>query len=117
MEIKIKPLGGCVSIILAILTLGIAPLAIWISERGWPKLVDEQGLVTRGGKRIAWAEFTRASRVLTQVTRGSSSTVEYYELFSPRGKVVVVAYRLENGQQVFDYIWQHLPEQAKANPS
>jgi hypothetical protein len=69
--------------------------------------------VTRGGKRIAWNAFTGIKRVITQVTRGSSSTVEHYELVSPKGKVVVAIYRLENGQQIFDTIWQHLPEKVK----
>jgi hypothetical protein len=113
MEIKIKPLSGCMAVFLAVFTLGVAPLAIWISERSWPKLVDEQGLVTRGGKRIPWGEFTRITRVLTRVTRGSSSTVEHYELRASGSKVIVAVYRLENGQQVFDYIWQHLPEQVR----
>jgi hypothetical protein len=47
------------------------------------------------------------------VTRGSSSRVEHYELLSGQGKVRVVVYRLENGQDVLDYIWQHLPEQVR----
>ena len=113
MDVRIIPLNGCIQAILGFLTLGVAPLAIWISERNWPKSVDEQGLTTRGGKQIAWSEFTKVTRILTQVTRGSSSTVERFELQSSKGKVVVVAYRLVDGEQVLDYIWRHLPEQAK----
>jgi hypothetical protein len=116
MDVKIKPLNGCLAIILAVFTLGVAPLAIWISERSWPKKLDEQGLVTRGGMRIAWNEFTKAVKVLTRVTSGSSSTIEHYELSHPKGKVKVVVYRLENGPQVFEYIWTHLPDQAKFQP-
>ena len=113
MDIKIRPLGGCMQVFLAVMTLGVAPLAIWLGERNWPKRVDEQGLETRGGKRIAWNEFTKVTRVITQVTRGSSSGVESFQLDSKQGKVSLVVYRLENGEQVFDYIWRHLPDAAK----
>jgi len=113
MDVKIIPISGCLQVVLAVLTLGVAPLAQWIVQRGWPKTLDEQGLVTRGGKRIAWSEFTKIVRVRTQVTQGSSSTVEHFDLHSPKGKVSVAAYRLENGDAVLDYIWQRLPEAAK----
>ena len=112
MEIKIKPLSGCVQILLGILTLGMAPLMAWLNERHWPKLADEQGRVTRGGTRIAWNEFTKITKVITNINRGAATT-EHYELRYAKGKVVVAVYRLENGPQVFEYIWQHLPEQAK----
>ncbi len=114
MDVKIRPLPGCMNVFLAVLTLGVAPLGKWIVERSWPRRVDEEGIETRGGKRIPWASFTRAVRVLTRVTQGSSSTVEHYELHSPQGKVNVAAYRLEDGEAILDYIWQHLPEAAKS---
>jgi hypothetical protein len=110
MEVKIKPLSGCMVITLGFLTLGLFPLFNWINTRSWPKRVDDQGLVTRNGTRIAWDQFTRFRKVITYM-RGAQ--VEYYELKYPKGKVVVVAYRLEKGDQVLDYIWQYLPEQAK----
>ena len=113
MDVRIIPLNGCMQVILGVFTLGVAPLAIWISERSWPKSVDEQGLTTRGGKQIAWSEFTKVTRILTQVTRGSSTPVERFELKSRKGKVIVVVYRLVDGEKVLDYIWRHLPEQAK----
>lgn len=112
MEVKIKPIPGCMNIVLAILTLGIYPLAGWITTRSWPKSVDEQGLVTRGGARIAWNEFTKVTKVITKVG-GSGPGVVHYELSHAKGKVVVADYRLENGEQVFNYVWNHLPEQAK----
>jgi hypothetical protein len=117
MEVKIIPVSGCMMVFLGVMTLGIAPLAQWIMQKSWPKLVDEQGLVTRGGSRIAWGEFTKAVKVLTRVTRGSSAATEHYELFSPKGKVVVAAYRLENGAAVTDYVWQRLPDSAKYKPA
>lgn len=112
MEVKTIPVPGCLQIFLGVFTLGVAPLAGWLSERKWPKSVDEEGLVTRGGTRIAWNDFTKITRVITRIAR-TSNTTEHYELRSPKGKVLVVLFRLENGTQVFDYIWRHLPEQIK----
>lgn len=112
MEVKIIPISGCVQVILAVFTLGIAPLAKWLGERNWPKFVDEQGLVTRGENRIPWNEFTKVTKVVTRIGN-TSGTTEHYELRHPKGKVIVAEYRLVNGNQIMNYIWQRLPEQAK----
>src|SRR5215216_2886697 len=112
MDVKIVPVPGCLQIFLGVFTLGVAPLAVWLSERMWPQSVDEQGLTTRGGKRIAWDEFTKITKVITRIGRTSNKT-EHYELRSSKGKVVVALYRLENSGQVFDYIWRRLPQRIK----
>ena len=109
MEVHKIPLSGCSQILLSILTLGVAPLSIWLNERNWPRFMDEQGLITRGGQRMDWTDFNKITKIITEVNTGSVRT-EKYELRHPQGKVDVVIYRLENGSQVFDYIWDHLPE-------
>jgi hypothetical protein len=113
MEVKLIPVSGCLQIFLGVFTLGVAPLAIWLGERKWPKSADAQGLTTRGGTTIAWDEFTKITKVITRIGQTSNKT-EHYELNSPKGKVIVVLYRLENGAQVFDYIWRRLPERIRA---
>ena len=110
MEVKVIPMSGCLMLILGIFTLGVAPIAIKLKERGWPKSLDEQGLVTRGGKRIEWSEFTKFEKVITNV---QGTITERYDLHSSKGVVSVVVYRLQEGDQVLEYIWQHLPESAK----
>jgi hypothetical protein len=110
MEVRVIPQSGCMNIVLGVFTLGIAPLAIKMKERSWPKIVDEQGLETRGGKRIAWNEFTKFEKVVTNV-QGTVTT--RYDLHSPQGLVSLVIYRLEDGQKVLDYVWERLPESAK----
>jgi hypothetical protein len=47
--------------------------------------------------------------MITRVGR-TAFTTEHYELRGSKGKVIVAPYRLENGSQVFDYIWQRLPQ-------
>ena len=112
MEVKIIPVSGCLMVFLGVFTLGVSPLAIWLSERKWPKNVDEGGITTRSGTQIPWNEFTGIKKVITRIGR-TSNTTEHYELSSSEGKVIVVLYRLENGPQVFDYIWRHLPQRVR----
>jgi hypothetical protein len=111
MEVKKVPLSGCLQVILAVFTLGVAPLLISMGERSWPKLVDDQGLVTRGGKRIPWNEFTKVTKVVTRIGSGGGTT-EHYELRSKQGKVIVPTYRLQDGEKVVDFILNRLPESA-----
>lgn len=107
MDIQVKPLPGCNSVFLGVLSLGIAPLIIKIQERRWPASVDEQGLTTKSGKQIAWQDFTKAVKVI-QNTQGTMT--ERYDLHYADGVVPIVVYRLENGPRVLDYILEHLPE-------
>jgi hypothetical protein len=111
MEVRIIPLGGCLNVFLGVVTLGVAPLSKVIVERSWPKTLDEQGVVTRGGKRIAWNEFTKVVKVITHMR---TITTERYELRSPKGKVTIVPYRLVDGQAVWQYAQKHLPDAAKS---
>ena len=113
MDVKIVPMPGCLWLLLAVCTLGVAPLIIWLKERNWPRRVDEQGLVTRGGRRIAWGEFTGMQKVYTRV---QYARVGRYGLYSPQGTVALVTYRLVDGAQVLDYIWRRLPEAARGQP-
>jgi hypothetical protein len=112
MEVRLIPISGCLNVFLGVMTLGVAPLGTWIAQRSWPKRVDEEGLVTRGGKRIPWSAITKVTKVITRIQNGAATT-EHYELRSPQGKVVVAVYRLENGAAVWAYIWERLPEAAK----
>lgn len=112
MDVQIKPMSKLVMFILGVFTLGTAPLAIKMTERKWPKRLDEDGLVTRAGKRIRWDEFTKTVKV---VTRSGPVITERYDLHSSNGQVQFVAHRLENSEAVFQYIWDHLPVEAKTS--
>ena len=116
MDVQYYKTSGCFNVILGVLTLGIVPLVIWRQQRQWPARVDENGLTTRGGKRIPWQEFTRVTRQITYLGSGATATrVERLELSSPQGKVLVPTERLANREQVTTYILRHLPEQAFDN--
>lgn len=111
MIVKVKSISGFLMTFLGVMTLGAAPLAEWVIERGWPKELDGNGLVTRGGKRIAWNEFTRAVKMTMHLEQEDTLR---YDLYSPKGKVVVAGDRLEDSREVLSYIWRCLPETAKS---
>lgn len=112
MEVRVLPMSGCMMLFLGVFTLGIAPITIKLKERNWPKRVDEQGLLTRGGKFIAWNEFSKVEKVITKL-EGSGITTERYDLYSPKGTVSIVAYRLVDGDKILQYVWERLPEHVK----
>ncbi len=111
MEVQVRPMPGCLMVVLGICTLGVAPLAIKMKEKHWPKTMDEAGMTTRGGKRIEWGEFSEIVKIVTNV---DGTVTERYDLRSPKGTVGVYLARIENAQEAFDYIWERLPDSAKA---
>lgn len=111
MEVRIRPMPGCLMVILGVCSLGVAPLAIKMKEKHWPRTVDDSGLTTRGGRFVAWPEFTRIVKVVTNV---DGTVTERYDLHAPTGTVGIVLSRMEDSQTVFNYIWERLPESAKA---
>ncbi len=108
MEVKIRPLYGCLLLFLGGMTLGFAPLMWRLDVRHWPRSLDKPGLLTHGGTRIPWSEFTKITHVITTINSGIQA--EHFELKYPKGKVVVAPYRLADGQRVLEYVAQHLPE-------
>ncbi|MBI4762801.1 MAG: hypothetical protein ACOYYF_15390 [Chloroflexota bacterium] len=115
MEVRVLPMSGCMMLFLGVFTLGIAPVAMKLKERNWPQRVDEQGLLTRGGKAIAWNEFTGIEKVITRLQGGV--TTERYDLHSPKGTVSIVVHRLVDGNKVLQYVWERLPEHVKTAKS
>jgi hypothetical protein len=111
MGVRVLPLSGCMNVMLGVCTLGIAPLAQYLTERSWPKTLGE-GLVARGGTRIAWDDVTRITHVTTNV---NGAQAERYELRTMWGKVNIVVPRLERGREVLAYVLDHVPEGAFAH--
>jgi hypothetical protein len=101
---------------LGCLTLGLVPLLMRRNQGHFVRRMDEQGVETRSGKRIAWSEFTKITRV-----RGGSGmpgqgkpTVVYsdeYLMESPRGRVSVPLWRTVNFEEVRQFTLSHVPPQ------
>ena len=84
-EVKLRPgVHGCVTLPLAILSLGLIPLLMRKGEQHFIAHMDEQGFTTRGGLRVAWSEVERVQRTVGKV-QGMKMSDELL-VFSPKGR-------------------------------
>ena len=125
-EVELRPgVPGCVTLPLALLSLGAIPLLMRWNERRFVRRMDEHGVETRGGKRIAWQEFTRIERAQSSMRTGRTALrtsisddiyapkghglSDEYLLESPRGRVSVPLWRARNRDEVRAFTLTHLP--------
>jgi hypothetical protein len=114
-EVQLRPgVSGCVTVPLGCMTLGLFPLLRKMGERHFIRRMDDEGVETRGGTRIAWGEFRHLQRVVSRMGSGSSSgggLSDEYLLDSPRGRVSLPLWRTVNAQEALDYLVAHLPRE------
>jgi hypothetical protein len=108
MEVRLRRQpGGCVYWPLTLMTFCLFALLKSMGERHFIKQMDEEGVWTRGGRRIAWNEFTGIVR--SQGVMEETVLSDEYLLKSKKGKVSLPAWRTENAKECKDYLFQHLP--------
>lgn len=98
---------GCVSVPLGCLSLGLVPLLVRQGEGHFIQRMDDAGVETRAGKRIAWNEFTRIQRMTTRMGGGTLS--DEYQLTSPQGRVSLPLWRAVNARESLEYMLARLP--------
>lgn len=109
MDVQLRaPLGGCVMALVTVMTLGLYPLLRRLGERHFIRRMDDTGVVTRGGKRVAWDAFTGIRQVTTTMT-GDGSLSNEYVLKSKQGTVSLPLWRAANAQEAGDYLLRRLP--------
>jgi hypothetical protein len=91
-----------------ILTLGLYAVLRRSGERHFIRRMDDTGVVTRGGRRIAWSEFTDITH-MTGNMGGDGMLSDEYLLKSPRGRVSLPLWRAVNADAARDYLLQRLP--------
>ena len=106
-QIRYHGLGGCMTIIIFLLSFGIANLAIWWTMRRWPRSADAQGVSLRNGKRYAWAEIRRVEHRITNV---NGTKARKYIFYLDKGKWELAYERLRDPQAVMEFFRRHLPE-------
>ena len=81
---------------------------MYLTTRSWPKLVDDQGIVLRNGKRLNWGEFVnkREVEVVDQLGRHVTSRLE---LIFGKNKAKIVPQSLADGYKVLELIESKLP--------
>ena len=105
-SLKRQP-AGCIYWPLTVMTLGVFPLLVAMGERHFIRRMDETGLVTRGGRLIAWNEVTSIVQWKGKV-EGVELSNEYI-LKSPKGRASLPTWRTENGAAAKAFLFQHLP--------
>jgi len=78
-----------------------------MGERHFIRQMDDAGIVTRGGRRIAWNEFTRIVQSRGKM-QGAVLSDEYI-LHSSKGKVSLPTWRTENAEAAKAFMLQRLP--------
>ncbi len=109
MEVKLRPaLPGCLGIGLGVMSFGLIPWMIRNNDRNFfPASVDDQGVVTRRGKRILWTEFAKVRKIV--IDRGMSKYTLEYHFDSPKGRVAFHRGRIENIEEVLQFVWAQIP--------
>ena len=109
MDIKLTPaLPGCLYVPCAICSLGTLPLILKMGEGHFPKTIDDQGILTRSGKRYLWSDFERVQEVRALVN-GVHVSSELMLYAGKKGKVSLHYRRLVNRKEAIDYALAHLP--------
>jgi hypothetical protein len=114
-EVALRPgVPGCVTMPLGCLTLGLVPFLMRRNEGHFARRMDELGVETRSGKRIAWSEFSSIKRVkggsgMPGQGRLTAVYSDEYILESPRGRVSVPLWRAVNANEVGEFTLAHVP--------
>lgn len=112
LEVRLKPgVPGCVTLPLAVMTLGLVPLLMRQGERDFIARMDDDGFETRGGRRVSWSELTKVRRVLGKV-KGMKLSDEI-QLYSPHGRSSLPTWRTENGEEALAYLLARIPDHAE----
>ena len=107
-EVRLRPgVPGCITIPLAIMTLGLVPLLMRRGERHFIARMDAEGFETRGGTRIAWNEVERVQRTVGKV-QGMKMSDELV-LHTGKGRASLPTWRAENAEEALAYLQHHLP--------
>lgn len=112
MEVKYRRFG-CLDGIGCVFSLGLLPLLLWFSMRQSPTQLTEQEMILSNGKRIPWDQFTSA-KATDMYFKGSASSKGAYmgtrfNLKHAGGTIKFSTNRMDNGREVVQYIYNHVP--------
>ena len=104
------PFGGCLMLLITLVTLGTYPLLRRLGERHFIARMDDYGFETRAGKRVNWPEVTRIQHVVGKVSGAQMS--DEYVVWSPKGRSSLPLWRAANRTEALDYLIQRAPQAA-----
>lgn len=113
MEVKHKK-GGCTEQLGCVFSLGLLPLMLAMQRNQMPVTFSDTEMILKNGTRIPWANFTRMTA--TDVYLNRSFVRTQYVLNHANGKVAFGSDKIENAQEVVQFMLGHLPRNV-VNPA
>jgi hypothetical protein len=82
-----------------------------VNNRVFPKILDDEGITTRNGKRYLWADLENweRHRLVLNSTTGPRLTGNV-TLFFTKGKVIIGSFPIENLNEVLAFLAQKLAQ-------
>jgi hypothetical protein len=101
MEVRLRQQpSGCIYWPLTLMTFGVFALLKSLGERHFIQQMNETDVVTRGGMRVQWVEFTSIERRRSKMRSASAGALsDEYLLKSPKGRVSLPLWRTENATE------------------
>jgi hypothetical protein len=106
MEVRHKK-GGCAEQMGCVFSLGLLPLMLAQQRKQMPISLTEAEMVLKNGTRIPWGNFTRMTATDVYLNRAFVRT--QYALNHTNGKVMFGSDKIENSQEVIQFMLNHLP--------
>jgi hypothetical protein len=88
---------------------GLGLIIHFTNNRVFPKIIDDEGITTRSGKRHLWSELIdwERQRLVAGSTYGPRITGNF-TLFFKKGKVRIGSFPIENLNEVLTFVSQKL---------
>jgi hypothetical protein len=107
-EVSLRPpFHGCLVAFATVFSLGLYPLLRHSIEGRFVRRMDDQGVETRAGRRVAWGDFTRVRRVRASVQGAGLS--EEILLESRGGRVSLPLWRIDRAEEALAFLSRRLP--------
>jgi len=108
MPILYVKMHGCLVLMLAVCTLGVANLVIWLSRRKWPVYADNAGVVLGNGTHIPWSSTRKVTHVTTKIAGGAH--VHRFSVDYEGGRWELPYERLVEPEKVLNFILARVPQ-------
>jgi hypothetical protein len=112
MKVELRaPMNGFLIALVTLMTLGLYPLLRRAGERHFIIGMDDAGIRTRGGRKIAWGEIIGTERVVAKVNGIQMS--DEYVIRSARAKASLPLWRAANAREARDFFLDRVPQGAR----
>src|SRR5258706_15969830 len=93
-------------VVLGVLTLGLGVLLMFFQTRGWPRVLDREGLTLRNGRRYTWDQCTNTEGVRVNLGGTGARIAGRLDLYFGTEVVHVVPVSIDPSAQIIAFIGQ-----------